>query len=274
MNNIESEGKTVALAVETALKTAGLRRDQVEVEILNEGAKGFMGFGSKPARVRLTEKHWGDHGKSTPAPKPPAAPRRSESGRRSQQKSSRAPRSADAHRPDPRPDQRTESPRRGDRVISPEKTEAARTEGEKFIVELMRLMQVSDAKVTVLWDDTQDRLRATIDTTEAERLIGQGGKTLESLQLLVNLMIMRRIGEAVPLQVDTGGYWKNREDAILTEAQKGIETVKSTGRPCRLQPMLPQMRRLVHRSLADHPDVVTSSEGEGSWRKVVLRLRK
>ena len=54
MESIESEGKTVAEAVDNALKKLNLRRDQVEVQILQESSEGFMGFGSKAARVRIT----------------------------------------------------------------------------------------------------------------------------------------------------------------------------------------------------------------------------
>ena len=34
------------------------------------------------------------------------------------------------------------------------------------------------------------------------------------------------------------------------------------------------MRRLVHRTLANHPEIETVSEGEGQWRKVVLKPRR
>ena len=75
MNPIETEGKTVADAVDAALKQAGLRRDQVEVDVLQEGAAGVLGFGAKPARVRITEKRWGP-GSAPPIPaKPTPAPR-------------------------------------------------------------------------------------------------------------------------------------------------------------------------------------------------------
>lgn len=47
-------GKTVEEAVETGLKELGLTRDNVDVEVLEEGKKKL--FGSKPAQVRLTEK--------------------------------------------------------------------------------------------------------------------------------------------------------------------------------------------------------------------------
>jgi spoIIIJ-associated protein len=72
MESIEIEGKTVAEAVEKALSRLGLRRDQVEVQTLQEASAGFMGLGAKPARVRVTQKIWGEPSaagsQSKPAP--------------------------------------------------------------------------------------------------------------------------------------------------------------------------------------------------------------
>ena len=48
----------------------------------------------------------------------------------------------------------------------------------------------------------------------------------------------------------------------------------ATGKPCRLEPMDASMRRLIHRAYAANPDITTSSEGEGPWRKLVIRPRK
>jgi spoIIIJ-associated protein len=54
---IEKSAKTVELAEEEALKALALPRDEVEVSIIEMGAKGFLGLGAKPARVRVTVKH-------------------------------------------------------------------------------------------------------------------------------------------------------------------------------------------------------------------------
>lgn len=54
MKAIEKTGKTVEEAVALALEELGARRDDVEIEVLDEGSKGFLGLlGAKPARVRV-----------------------------------------------------------------------------------------------------------------------------------------------------------------------------------------------------------------------------
>ena len=46
-----------------------------------------------------------------------------------------------------------------------------------------------------------------------------------------------------------------------------------TKKTYRFRPMSAQRRRYIHRYLVDRTDISTASEGEGKWRKVVLRLQ-
>ena len=57
MKSIEKTAKTVDLAAQEALSTLGVTRDEVDIEIIDAGSKGFMGLGAKPARVKATMKH-------------------------------------------------------------------------------------------------------------------------------------------------------------------------------------------------------------------------
>jgi len=54
MDYVETEGDTIDEAIENALKILGVARDKVTVDILTEGVKGFLGIGSKKARVRAS----------------------------------------------------------------------------------------------------------------------------------------------------------------------------------------------------------------------------
>jgi len=58
MKILESTGKTVEEAIESALKElGGLRRDQVELEVIEEGSRGLFGLlGTKSAVVKVTVK--------------------------------------------------------------------------------------------------------------------------------------------------------------------------------------------------------------------------
>ena len=55
MKSLEMTGRTVDEAVEAALRELGVPRDRCEIEVLEEGSKGFLGLlGSRLARVRVT----------------------------------------------------------------------------------------------------------------------------------------------------------------------------------------------------------------------------
>lgn len=57
MKNIEIMGKTTEEAIQNALKELNVTKDKVEIEILEEGSKGFLNIiGVKPAKVRVTLK--------------------------------------------------------------------------------------------------------------------------------------------------------------------------------------------------------------------------
>ena len=53
-NSVEKTGKTVDDAVRDALLALGAGREEVEIEVLDEGAKGFIGIGARPAKVKVS----------------------------------------------------------------------------------------------------------------------------------------------------------------------------------------------------------------------------
>jgi spoIIIJ-associated protein len=87
-------------------------------------------------------------------------------------------------------------------------------------------------------------------------------------------MLSRGAETPVAVQVDALSYWEKREAAVLDQARGAVERVKATGKPSRLEPMDSSTRRLIHRTFAGDPDVATVSEGEGNWRKIVIRPRR
>ena len=56
MRSVEKTGKTVNDAVTEALIELGASTEEVDIEVISKGSKGFIGFGAKDARVRVTLK--------------------------------------------------------------------------------------------------------------------------------------------------------------------------------------------------------------------------
>ena len=51
---IEKKAKTVEEAIELALAEIGAQKSEVEIEVVEEGSKGFLGIGGKDAVVKVT----------------------------------------------------------------------------------------------------------------------------------------------------------------------------------------------------------------------------
>ena len=56
MDFIEVTGKTVDDAITEALVQLGTTSDQIEYEVLEKGSSGFLGFNSKPAKIKVRKK--------------------------------------------------------------------------------------------------------------------------------------------------------------------------------------------------------------------------
>ena len=54
-DSIEAEGKSTKEAITSALKTLGISKDKVKVQVLSEEKKGLFGMkGASQAKVRIT----------------------------------------------------------------------------------------------------------------------------------------------------------------------------------------------------------------------------
>jgi spoIIIJ-associated protein len=67
-------------------------------------------------------------------------------------------------------------------------------------------------------------------------------------------------------------YKKQRYEDLRTLALNVAEQVKAKRSSLKLEPMSPFERRIIHLTLANDPEVVTESTGEGESRKVVISL--
>lgn len=105
-------------------------------------------------------------------------------------------------------------------------------------------------------------------------LIGRRGRTLSCLQFVVRLIVGHQTKTWTPITIDVEGYRQRRSEKLRALAWRLAEQVRTRKSPFTLEPMLAYERRIIHLTLADHPDVITESIGEGEARKVVIRPKK
>jgi len=105
-------------------------------------------------------------------------------------------------------------------------------------------------------------------------LIGRRGQALSSLQYLVRLIVAEKLKKWISVNVDVDWYKKRHYESLKKLALRLAEQVARRRRPITMEPMPPDERRIVHITLADDPDIMTQSTGEGDGRRVVIQSRK
>ena len=101
-------------------------------------------------------------------------------------------------------------------------------------------------------------------------LIGRRGQTMVSLQYIVRLIMVHKMQVQMPIVLDVEGYKQRRCEGLRILATRLAEQVKTRKVPFTMEPMTAFERRVVHITLAGHPDVTTESTGVGEARKVVI----
>lgn len=249
----EFEGKTVEEAIEEGLRALGLSRDQVEVEVLRPGSRGFLGLRGENARVRLVEIVRQEP--EAPAATMPEA----------------APEAAEVEELEALEVEEEEFIPSG-AAITPEEAAVAQ-ELLEGLLQHLGLRATVEQRFLPPSPDQGGTLVLDIRGRDLSVLIGRQGEALRALQYILRLMVSHRLKRWINVVVDVEGYKARRQVLLEQLAHRMAERVVLSGRPVALEPMPPNERRIVHLALRDHPQVVTESIGEGDRRRVTIRLR-
>lgn len=140
---------------------------------------------------------------------------------------------------------------------------------KKITEDLLSHLAVS-GKVSVTTDET-GAFRVGIETEETGLLIGYHGRTLESLQIVLGIIVSRKLGQWVKVYVNIGDYREKREEALMYMAQRAAERAATFGRPVELPNLTPGERRIIHLTLAGDERVTTESVGVGESRILLVK---
>lgn len=128
--------------------------------------------------------------------------------------------------------------------------------------------------VEVSYNEAENTMDIDLSGDEMGILIGKRGQTLDSLQYLVSLVVNKEVDDYIRVKVDTENYRQRRKETLENLAKNIAFKVKKTRRPVSLEPMNPYERRIIHSALQNDKYVVTHSEGEEPFRRVVVTLKK
>ena len=289
MTSIESTGKTIDDAILSGLNRLGLIRDEVDVKVLAEPKSGFLGFGSKPAVVRITPKETAHNfvaavEKAAPVEdvKAASAPKASAKG---------APVPAEPVQETPA----AEAPK----AEEPEVVEAKAAEKEEVVTEDAAAEATEDEKdedpaftaedaaekakaflIEVIHDMGMDvmiekmikpdKIILHLHGKNLGILIGKHGQTLDALQYLTNLTTNQGQGSRYFIMLDVENYRHRREETLRQLARRLAGQAKKSGKRVVLEPMNGYERKIIHVTLQNNEHIRTESEGQDPYRHVVI----
>lgn len=306
---VEKNGKSVEEAVAAALQELNITADQAVVEVLEEAKKGFLGFGRKDARVRVTikedtapavsdetevaEKTVSEAAadavnavkeaaniaasvlvKKADAVKNEAVEAADDFTKKAVAAKDEAVDTAVSALNSLKSEQQERTVRGESReprkyVVSDEAVNAAK----EFLQKIFNAMRI-EVVMEKFINKNDGSVTFRLHGDDMGILIGKHGQTLDSLQYLTNLVANKNSSERVRIVIDVEDYRDRRIETLNRLATRLADKVKRTGERVALEPMNPHERKIIHMALQGDRKVTTLSEGDDPYRHVVIELKK
>ena len=142
-------------------------------------------------------------------------------------------------------------------------------EGDIAADYLEELLDIADFDGDIDLDVENDRAMVSIVGSGLDNLVGPRGATLDALQDLTRLAVLRVTGVRSRLMLDIAGTRARRRDQLHQVGTEAAERARSGGEPVRLDPMTPFERKVVHDAVAA-AGLRSESDGLEPNRRVVV----
>lgn len=289
MRSSEKWGVDVETAVDLALKELRISRDEAEIEVLEESSNGFLGIGSKLARVRVTakeaepqtrEKATFDDIDAILAGLPENSAQKLPDEVRAEY---------DKFEAEEREDARArEKARSKEKSRSKSKKRYGLSLEDTMLYEVKKLDPAKDHPLEKFLRDIAEQMGVDLDFSvkagdelvfveitgkDTGTIIGKRGATLDAVQCLASYVVNKESDKYIRVILDAENYRAKREKTLVNLANRLAGKVERTGRPTTLEPMNPYERKVIHCTLQNHPSVKTRSEGKDPYRKVIIESK-
>ena len=265
MDYSEKWGTSIEEAVQLALIDLKLGRDEVDVIVLEEPSKGFLGIGAKLAKVRVVPK------KEEIIPEPePVVEEVVEVKEEVSEEIAKEPKKNDNKK---KRDKKKKEKRTPIIPREPEENLVA-LEEHAAIDFLNEITEKMGLELNISAKAGEESLYVDIKGKDSGTVIGKRGQTLDAIQYLTSLVVNKDDDKYTRVVVDAENYREKRERTLEQLANRLADKVVRTKRPVRLEPMNPYERKVIHATLQSNPNVTTKSEGEEPYRRVIIELSK
>ncbi len=235
---LEATGKNVELAIQNGLLECGMKREDVEVKVLDNG--GLF----KKAKVMLI---WGEE--------------------KIEESVSEVQEEAVEEVVEEAQEETEEIVEVKEKKIKIVDTTRLQEKGKEFLLGLVKKV---DETAIVETEVEENQVTFMVKGENVGKLIGYHGETLAALQTLV--IGFKNRGEwPVRLIVDVDGYKSSKNQTLIDLANKTADQAVKIERNIHLDPMNAYERRIIHTTIQQRSDVTTESTGEGEKRHVVVK---
>ena len=302
---IVAVGKTIDLAVESALAQLGLTRDDISYEVLALPKSGFLGFGAQPAKIQVTyeapdpvvepekpKSALGSASRSKPKAKPVAekkpepaaqpvtpaaekpveAPKQEKKAEKVEKKQEKKTDKAEKKQ-EKKAEKKPAAPKepmevKAPRVYTPAAPGSTEEKIEVFIKGLLEHM--NSQAIPHAFRESDNTYFVELVGDDLGYLIGRRGDTLDAIQHLCNYAVNRDVEGHIRVNVDAEAYRQKREDSLRRYARKKAQQVLKARRRTTLEPMNAYERHVIHAALQDMENITTHSTGVEPNRCVVI----
>ncbi|MGF0472458.1 RNA-binding cell elongation regulator Jag/EloR [Lysinibacillus fusiformis] len=260
MKQLTQIGATTQEAISLALQKLGKTREQVDVEVLQEGKKGFLGFGARSAEVRVTVKE---------VQIPVIESEKAESQITTQ---------LDKQLVD---DVETISSQVSDqpneieavqKVVNEQNEEEDSAnpieDAKTYLVTIAEQLDIHDLDISTTREGKYVYFQ--LKSEKAALLIGKRGQTLNSLQQLTQLVLNKSAKQFLMVKLDVENYRERRQEALELLADRMADKALRSNQRVAFEPMPSYERKIIHNQLANRLDLETYSEGSEPNRYLVI----
>lgn len=303
---MESSGRTEEDAIEKALETLKLERDDVSVEVIQRAKTGFLGFGAQQAKVKITyevpepkvvEKPKAVKPKvKEEIPKKKAEiPKEKESKPEESKEKSQKPLPKE-EKPKAKEDSGKEKPNVSTKVeknvekptkvekkspkekgrnhskepLTPEEIELLKEGISKYLDGLLPLLHV-EAKPVCTFEG--ENFLVKLEGENLGALIGRRGETLDAIQQMTSYSVNKICPKKIRIFMDAENYREKREETLIKLANKVAEEAVKHRRNVSLESMNAYERHIIHTALENYPNISTYSTGNDPNRRTVVAYR-
>ncbi len=239
MKQITQTAPTKEEAIRFALEKLGVSQENVSITVVEEGKKGFLGIGARPAVVEVT------------VLEEEIAPEQEEILEQEEVTVEELPSVTE--------EESESTPPNNDQAIA---------ETVAYLQQIASQMAIEDLEISEKREGKFIHLHLNSD--KAALLIGKRGQTLNALENLSQLVANKFSQSFIIIKLDVGNYRERRQESLEQLAERMADKAVRTGKKVEFEPMSSFERKVIHNALSVRIDIETYSVGKDPNRYLVI----